>query len=519
MGWARAAKLAVQMVGQKLGGLRAAAIYEAASTKPRMTSFYAPRIGPNTAIQRGTERMRAESHALMRNDPTIWRAIQHLVADVVGTGITPQSQIRDSELKKAIHQRWTDWSDEASADGKWDVYGIMRIAALGSFVGGEVFLRRRLRRRSDGLTVPLQLQVLEADFCPLEMNETVANGNVIRQGIEFNGIGQRVAYHLYREHPHDTLIGGTSAADLVRVPASEILHLYECTRPGQQRGEPRLARVIVPAYQLGTYRHAMATRMEIGAALTGWFTPKLGDDVLAGALGEPGTGSGTVDAPTPDATGGVAAAMQLGDFRRLDPGEEVKLVDAPEIGTTADAFLYAMERQIAAGIGVTYEAASGDHRGSNFSRSRSAKIDVRALQDAYQWATFIPIICQGIWKWWWEAAILGGSFEEFGIDSRRFAVESRELMRVTWIPPRREWVDPLKDAQAVIKLIEAGLMSRSQAIRELGWDPEALDDERADDAQREKDRTLSSSTQASATDEPPDPDEDETPETPVRRVA
>ena len=61
--------------------------------------------------------------------------------------------------------------------------------------GGEVLVRRRWRKSSDGLPVPMQLQVLEADF--LDEEKHGPNGaNEIIQGIEFSPIGKRVAYWL-----------------------------------------------------------------------------------------------------------------------------------------------------------------------------------------------------------------------------------------------------------------------------------------------------------------------------------
>ena len=69
--------------------------------------------------------------------------------------------------------------------------------------GGEALIRIRYRRPEDGLAVALQLQVLEPEHLPVTLNTTVENGNVIRAGIEFDGLGRRVAYHLYRAHPED----------------------------------------------------------------------------------------------------------------------------------------------------------------------------------------------------------------------------------------------------------------------------------------------------------------------------
>jgi capsid protein len=44
---------------------------------------------------------------------------------------------------------------------------------------------------------------------------------VIRAGIEFDRLGRRVAYHLYRSHPNDGALApmsGSGGLDTVRVP-------------------------------------------------------------------------------------------------------------------------------------------------------------------------------------------------------------------------------------------------------------------------------------------------------------
>ena len=81
-------------------------------------------------------------------------------------------------------------------------------------------------RAGDGLTVPLQLQMLPAEMLPLEQTGTAANGNAIRQRIEFDRIGRRVAYHFFRRHPDDSTDPGL-AGEVVCVPAAEVIHVVD----------------------------------------------------------------------------------------------------------------------------------------------------------------------------------------------------------------------------------------------------------------------------------------------------
>src|SRR5205814_1031408 len=141
-----------------------------------------------------------------------------------------------------------------SADGTLDFYGLEAQVAGAMVAGGECFVRRRVRLKSDGLSVPLQLQVLEPDYVPLSFNLLTDNGGFIRQGIEFNAIGQRVAYWMYRQHPADASVLPVLDATPYRVPASEVLHVYDAiSRPGQLRGEPWLTRALAIMKDIDEY--------------------------------------------------------------------------------------------------------------------------------------------------------------------------------------------------------------------------------------------------------------------------
>jgi capsid protein len=83
---------------------------------------------------------------------------------------------------------------------------------------------------------------------------------------------------------------------------------------------------------------------------------------------------------------------------------------------------------------------------------------------------------------------------------------------VQWIPPRWDWVDPLKDIQAQVLAMEAGITSRRKVVEATGYDIEEVDRENAADAARVKELGLSYKTSpgetqgARATPQPePDP--------------
>lgn len=67
-------------------------------------------------------------------------------------------------------------------------------------------------------------------------------------------------------------MSGTGGMDTVRVPASEIIHLFRPLRPGQIRGEPWLARALVKLNELDQYDDAELVRKKTAAMFAGFIT-------------------------------------------------------------------------------------------------------------------------------------------------------------------------------------------------------------------------------------------------------
>ncbi len=80
-----------------------------------------------------------------------------------------------------------------------------------------------------------------------------------------------------------------------------------------------------------------------------------------------------------------------------------------------------------------------------------------------------------VWTRWLEAAALSGALD---------LPDMAKAKPVHWIPPRWDWVDPLKDIQAQLLGINAGLVSRRKAVEATGYDIEEIDRENAADAER-----------------------------------
>jgi len=200
--------------------------YEGASTKRRMAGKGTTVTGPNAPIERNLATLVARSHNAIRNNAYAAAAKEKYISNLVGTGIKPQWG------DATIQALWDQWAGECDADGVDNFYGLQSLAAGSQFEAGEALARIRYRRTSDGLSVPMQLQVIEPEHLDPTYSQAYG-GRLIKMGIEFNGIGQRSAYHLWRFHPHERLTSEIN--ERVPVPADNVVHMYRRGRPGQHQ--------------------------------------------------------------------------------------------------------------------------------------------------------------------------------------------------------------------------------------------------------------------------------------------
>lgn len=444
---------ATNLAGSSLGGG-----YEGAQRQRRMFGFRPTEAAINSLLVFAGQTLRARARYLVRNNPYARKAQRVFVTNLVGTGIRPVPLTDNETLKDQIGTLWNDWSEEADADGICDLNGLQTLVARALFDAGECFVRFRPRRASDGLSVPLQIQVMESEFCPYELNMMADNGNVVRAGIEFNKIGQRVAYYFWHTHPGEFALPW-SKVGWHRIPASEVLHVFEPLRPGQIRGVSWLAAAIVRAYIFDQYEDAELERKKTAALFAGFVErpDSQVDDPPLGQQDQPGAG---VADPSLNADQEVIAGLTPGMLQVLLPGEKMSFSTPADVGPNFEAFTYRALLSLCASMDMPYASVTGDYHKANYSSLRASLLDMRAAVAQLQ-TLFIFQMCRGVYRRWFSDAVLSGAL---AIQARAFSAQPRQFLRARWIPPRKEWVDPQKDVEAEIRAVRAGLESREAVV-------------------------------------------------------
>ncbi len=430
--------------------------YEGAATGRRTDGWLTSGTSANAEVGPALQKLRARSRDLVRNNPYAARGIQAIASNVIGTGIVLQAggEGKASGRAKVLTDLWRRWAEttECDADGRNDFYGLQALVMRTVTESGGAIVRRRRRKFIDGLTVPIQLQVLEPDFIDLTREGTGLEGGLIYQGVEFNAIGKCVAYWLYQNHPGDSrAISGSSSIKSYRVPASELRYIFRGDRPGQLHGVPWLAPVMIKLRDFDDFEDAQLTRQKIAAC----FTAFIRDIEMP-------------DSPTTQANT-LGETLEPGAMQQLPNGKTIEFANPPGV-TGYGEYTSSVLHSIAIGFGTTYEVLTGDLRQVNYSSGRMGWIEFQRNIEQWRHLMVIPGFCQTTWDWFKEAATLAGAKTD-GVTS-------------SFTPPRREMIDPTKEVSATVRSIRAGLQTLSGAIRENGNDPDTHLAEWASDAKK-----------------------------------
>lgn len=410
--------------------------YEAAASGRRTQGWRRSISDANSAVGPALAKLREHARDLVRNNPHAESAVSTIADQAVGYGIVPSEE----------HDAFKRWSESTACDaeGRHNLAGLQKLAMRTVVESGEVLVRRLWRQPDAALPLPLQLQVLEPDFLDTLKDTVLATGGRIVQGVEFDALGRRVAYWLFREHPGSMLLGRSGSFTSVRVPAEEVRHIFKHGRPGQVRGPSWFAPVLLRFKDFDEYEDAQLMKQKVAACLA-----VITSDVTGNALP-----IGTKDASTTPELDSLEPGMIL----NVAPGRTVEVVQPPRVGEFADYSEITL-RAIAAGLGVTYEDLTGDYTELPFSAARMSRLRHWARVEDWRWRILVPQFLDPVWAWAMQAAELMG-------------------LPVTpateWTAPPLPMIEPDKEGLAIMRNIRTGIATLSESIRERGYKPAAF---------------------------------------------
>lgn len=420
--------------------------YEAATTSRRTSNWRATGADANAEALPALNTLRNRSRDQVRNNVYARQTVRSISANTIGTGIKPTPVDVSRAAEKRLLKAWNEWAGTRACDfdGLLNFYGIQRLAMRTVVESGECLI---LRRKTNDPIMPTQIQVLEPDFIDSLKNVTrTKDGGKIIQGVEFDAKGKRLGYWLYGNHPgaaEGYLINSEFHKD------ADVCHVYFVERPGQFRGLPWMVASMIRMKDFDDYEDAELVRQKIAACFTVFVQDNNPDATM----------SSTADVE-------LASRVEPGIIEMLPPGKQVSFAQPPSTNGY-ESYSRKILQGIAAGTGITYEMMTGDLSNVNFSSGRMGWLEFQRNVTDWQENMLVPMLCDKVWGWFIEAAVIVG--------------KAKPGITASWTPPRREMIDPVKETDAMSKQVRNGFITYSEAVRQLGYDPDDVMDEMQSD--------------------------------------
>ncbi|MGP9789619.1 phage portal protein [Roseinatronobacter sp. NSM] len=407
------------------------------------STLHAPQT--QTLAARGPAQVRAAAQYV--NNPYGQRIVEAWVSALVGSGWQTRSQHPDKPTAR-------DLNDEFEAL----VNPVLPIAARALVRDGEAFLRVQITEEAG-----IRLKAIPAEQVDPTVHTDLGNGARVIAGIEFDREDQISAYHILPEAP------GTPFAvygQAVRVPARDVIHIFNPMFPGQVRGLSWLSPILLKLRDRDEASDALLMQLKTASLITGFVKDPSGN--FAGFEGQE-TGAQ------------LNVALEPGAMRIL-PGESEVTFSTPGQGLAqAVEFLRAQDREIAAGVGLTFEGMTGDLTQTNYSSARVGLLEFRRRAEMLQKHLIELQFLRPFWRRWIEIQTLSGT-----ITAQGAALD--DFRTVRFIAPGWQWVDPRNEVDAAVSAIEAGLKSREEVVAGRGRDIDELDEEIARDRAQQTQR-------------------------------
>jgi lambda family phage portal protein len=374
------------------------------------------------------------------------------VSSLIGPGIKASSKA--PEGAETIDKAFAGWCERCDHDEQTNFGGLQAALARSMILTGDGFAAFVTDARGE-----LRLKALASEQVA-SVSSDLAAGRWIIDGIEYDSDLRRVALHVYHSPPGLPLVFPSLQTD--RILTADCIHIFRQDHVGLVRGLSWLSPVLLRLNDLDSVADGLTMRARVSAMHVGFCTTADG-----APLG-------------PESPRGEAPTMEPGALVNLQPGESITFAQPPQIGVETVGFMKDQLRACASGTGTPYEVISGDLENANYSSLRSSISEFRRKVEQIQNAIIIPQL-RKIWRRWLLQEIMAGRIAAPGFED-----DPEAWLAVSFLPPKWQAVDPLKDHQADLLDLQAGLRSRRELVAERGRDLEEIDDEIAADNERAK---------------------------------
>ena len=428
----------------------------------------------NDEIDQSIEVMTQRVLALVRDFPVFAGAVTNTENFVVGDGFRPQVMVVGSDgemnidVSQAIEDAFVTWaSDPNQVDfaGRKTFWEFTSLTERQEMEFGE-FLLRKHAVKNKGIK---GLQIQELEPSDLSSNRgTVAGiqtkGNKhIWRGVEYDPVSLRsTKYHITT----NTDIFG--AVTTIPVTADMIYHHFKPLRGKQLRGVTPFASCILMADMVQDYMQSELAAQNMASRFVAFCTSPQGT----------GNFGASDKAKVDEIFNKIAEAAEYTTVRYLPFGEEFEVNTQQRVPDGMISFSDLVLKYLAVAITLPFEIVSQNYSELNFSILKAKRNDFKQ-QLKPRWKRKIQHFCQPVFTDWLKYEMLINGGKNINRDREylplvEYLKNPARYNKVVWIPPGLQKIDPLKETQAEILQVMAGMKSIQRVIKEAGDDPDSI---------------------------------------------
>lgn len=456
----------------------------ASQTKKTLKAWAPAHYSAKEDIDRNLKTLRDRAYDLAINSPVGAAAINTQATNVIGAGLKLFPRIKTATLgvtpeyarewSRKTKQEFNLWANSALACDylrRNNFSELQRIAFSSYLLDGDSFCLFRRRLPTEFNPYSLRLQLIDAQrvsnpqtnaafgsVSNVEMRKMTGNNRIVN-GIEVDGDGAQVAIWISnRIWNEPTTVEPKLEWQRVRwygrdTGVRNVLHICADVRPDQFRGVPLLAPVIESLKQISRYADAELTSAIIKSFFSIFFVQPLSNLEVANILGEEdGEGKPIVN----------VNEYRLGPatMAALPRGVDVKAVDSSNAQSTFDAFTGAFLKQVGAAVNLPFEVLLKNFTAS-YSASRAALLQA-ADEFRQRKAWFVADFCQPVYEQFLTEAVAIGRIEAPGFFDD--PLKRAAWCSADWRNETSHFLDPVKESQAMIMRLQAGLSTFADEI-------------------------------------------------------
>lgn len=446
------------------------AAYEAGQVSRMDADFTPGPMGVNLLNETYLELAVQRITSMIDNEPLLANAANQIDNNVVGTdGIHAYPETGNEEIDRKIQELY--WDEVRGVD----VGREMSLARSQS-----LFLRECFRRGECLAYYPVvdawrghdrgpAIEIIEGERLPLSASDflnrsSLSPGRRVRQAVEFDSSGRRVAYHVLRDAPNDGGLwggspfsggfgGGVIGSDAFRrLDAADANLAFRAVRAGQIRGIPWAIASATTIRVSRQFREAAIALANVRASVGAYITGATGITPDKGAEGQ-----------IIDSTGRPMTSLVPGMFGYLPAGADIKFPTPTGTDSTFTQTDQLLAVHTAAGMGLSYAELTGDRTKSTFSADRSGALSDRKGFRRIQ----AQIVWEGHSRGWYERRVLWwylrGTLKLTTAERAYVQADLRRLTRHVIQTPGWDWVNPMQEAAAD----EIGLATGARTMRDI----------------------------------------------------